>query len=191
MVRTPWDAWCWCPFCDKVSKDLALDGMAWLEVELESSKLSCPLGDVACGVGIVEDGPRRVGGHHHNLVGLEIVMEFPGCNEYGIKELMRLRIPGLCLMKDLADVVDRLLDGPDTASRTGSFCLCWGLIGPQVASASPGRDPAGPSEAGPVVRLVEAGPPSPTGGSTGTPCGRRSDLSMTSTMLITSAVAAR
>jgi hypothetical protein len=107
--------------------------MAWLEIELKSSELSCPLGDVACGVGIVEDGPQRVGGHHHNLVGLEIVKEFPGRNEYGIKELMRLRIPGLCLMKDLADIVDRLLDGPDSASQTGSFCLSWGLTGPQVA----------------------------------------------------------
>jgi hypothetical protein len=55
MVRIPWDAWCWCPFRDEVSKDLALDGMAWLEVELKSSELSCPLGDVARGVGIVED----------------------------------------------------------------------------------------------------------------------------------------
>jgi hypothetical protein len=57
MVRTPWDAWCWCPFHEEVSKDLALDGMSWLEVELKSSELSCPLGDVARGVGIVEDGP--------------------------------------------------------------------------------------------------------------------------------------
>jgi hypothetical protein len=113
MVRIPWDTWCWCPFHDEVSKDLALDGMAWLEVELKTSELSCLLGDVACGVGIVEDGPQWVGGHHHNLVGLEIVTEFPGCNKYSIKELMRLRIPGLCFMKDRTDVVDRLLDGPD------------------------------------------------------------------------------
>jgi hypothetical protein len=74
-------------------------------------------------------------------VGLEIVMEFPGRNEYGIKELMRLRIPGLCLMKDLADVVDRLLDSPDSASWTGSFCLCWGLAGPQVARCFPRSGP--------------------------------------------------
>jgi hypothetical protein len=55
---------------------------------------------------------------------------------------MRLRIPGLCFMKDFADVVDRLLDGPDSASRTGSFCLSWGLAGPQVAwcfKPGPGR----------------------------------------------------
>jgi hypothetical protein len=47
--------------------------MAWLEVELKSSKLCCPLGDIAHGVGIVENGPQRVGGHYHNLVGLEIM----------------------------------------------------------------------------------------------------------------------
>jgi hypothetical protein len=133
MVRTPRDAWCWCLFRDEVSKDLTLDGMAWLEVKLESSELSCPLGDVARGVGIVEDGPQWIGSHHHNLVGLEVVTEFRGRNENGIKELMRLRIPGLCLVKDLTDILDRFLDGPDSARRTGSFCLSWGLAGPQVA----------------------------------------------------------
>jgi hypothetical protein len=107
--------------------------MAWLEVKLESSEFCCPLGDVACGVGIVEDGPQWVGGYHHDLVGLKVVVEFPGRKEYSIKKLMRLRIPGLCLMKNLTDVVERLLDGPDSARRTGSFCLSWGPVGPHVA----------------------------------------------------------
>jgi hypothetical protein len=111
---------------------LALYGVAWLEVELKTGKLCCPLGDVARSIGIVEDGPQWVRGHHHNLVGLQIVTEFPGRNKNSIKELMRLRIPGLCLIKDLADVVDRLLDSLDSASRSGSFFLCWGLAGPQV-----------------------------------------------------------
>jgi hypothetical protein len=65
-------------------------------------------------------------------MGLEIVMEFSGRNENSIKDFMRLRIPGLCLMKDLADVVDRLLDSLDSASWSGSFFLSWGLAGPQV-----------------------------------------------------------
>jgi hypothetical protein len=78
--------------------------VAWLEVELKTSKLCCPLGDVARGVGIVEDGPQQVRGYHHNLVGLEIVTEFSGRNEYSIKELMRLGILSLCLMKDLTDI---------------------------------------------------------------------------------------
>jgi hypothetical protein len=103
-----------------------------LEVELESSKLCSPLGDVARGVGIVEDGPQRVRGYHHNLVGLEIMAELPGRNEYSIKEPMRLRIPSLCFMKDLTDVIDRLLDSLDFASETRSFSLSWGLTGPQV-----------------------------------------------------------
>jgi hypothetical protein len=106
--------------------------MAWLEVESKSSKLCCPLGDIARGVGIVEYVPQRIGGHHHNLMCLEIMTELPGCNEYSIKELMRLRIPGLCFMKDLANVVDWLLDSLDFASQTGSFCLSWGHTGPQV-----------------------------------------------------------
>jgi hypothetical protein len=191
MVRTPWDAWCWCPLRNKVSKDLALDGMAWLEVELKSSELSCPLGDVACGVGIVEDGPQWVGGHHHNLVGLKIVMEFSGCNEYSIKELMRLGIPGLCLMKDLANMVDRLLDSPDTTNRTGSISSSWGLAGAQVTWCFPRSGPG---------RTLRSRAGCWTGGGRTSfsyrrihraPYGRCSDLSVTSTMLITSTVAAR
>jgi hypothetical protein len=115
--------------------------MAWLEVELESSEFGCPLGDVACGVRIVEHGPQCVGGYHHDLVGLEVVAELPGRNEYSIKKLMRLRIPALCLMKDLTDVVDRLLDGPDSASRSGSFCLSWGPVGPHAAWCLSGSGP--------------------------------------------------
>jgi hypothetical protein len=119
MVRTPRDAWCRSPLCDEVSKDLALDGVAGLEVELKSSKLCSPLGDIARGVGVVEDGPQGIRGHHHNLVGLEIMAELPGCNQYSIKELMHLGIPGLYLMQDLTDVVDRLLNGLDLASGMG------------------------------------------------------------------------
>jgi hypothetical protein len=85
---------------------LALDGVAGLEVELKTSKLCRPLSDIARGVGIVEDSPQRVRGYHHNLVGLEIMVELPGRNEYSIKKLMCLGIPGLCFMKDLTDVVD-------------------------------------------------------------------------------------
>jgi hypothetical protein len=72
--------------------------MAGLEVELKSSKLYSPLGNVARGVRIAEDGPQWIKGHHHNFVGLKIMAELPGRNEYSIKELMRLGIPGLCFM---------------------------------------------------------------------------------------------
>jgi hypothetical protein len=44
---------------------------------------------------------------------LEIVAQLPGRNKYSINKLVRLKIPGLCLMEDLADVVDRLLYGLD------------------------------------------------------------------------------
>jgi hypothetical protein len=77
---------------------LAPDGVAGLEVELKSSELHSPHSNIACSVGVVEDGPQWVRGHHHNFVGLEIMAELLGCNEYSIKELMRLRIPGLCFM---------------------------------------------------------------------------------------------
>jgi hypothetical protein len=45
------------PLHDEVGQDLALDNVARLEVQLELSKFHCPLGDVACGVRVVEDGP--------------------------------------------------------------------------------------------------------------------------------------
>ena len=44
---------------------------------------------------------------------LEIVAQLPGHDKHNIEELVRLKIPGLRLMEDLADVVDRLLYGPD------------------------------------------------------------------------------
>jgi hypothetical protein len=49
---------------------------------------------------------------------LEIVVQLPGRNKYNIEELVRLKVPGLCLMEDLADVVDRPLNGPDPYSRS-------------------------------------------------------------------------
>ena len=54
-VRTPRIAWGRIPLCYKISQDLALDCMARLEVQLELSQLGCPLGDVARGIGVVED----------------------------------------------------------------------------------------------------------------------------------------
>jgi hypothetical protein len=56
-IRTPRDAWGRHPLYDEVSQDLALDGVVRLEVQLELSELRSPLGDVACGVRVVEDGP--------------------------------------------------------------------------------------------------------------------------------------
>ena len=93
MVRTPRNAWCRGPLCYEVGKDLTLDGVAGMEVELKSSKLCSQLGDVARGVGVAEDGPQWIRGHHHNLVGLKVMAELPGRYKYSIKELMRLRIP--------------------------------------------------------------------------------------------------
>ena len=90
MVRTPRNVWCRGPFCYEVRKDLALDGVAVLEVELKSSKLCSPLGDVTRGVGVAEDDSQWIRGRHHNLVGLKVMAELPGRNEYSVKELMRL-----------------------------------------------------------------------------------------------------
>jgi hypothetical protein len=44
------------PLHDEVSQDLALDSVARLELQLELGKLRRPLGDVACGIRVVEDG---------------------------------------------------------------------------------------------------------------------------------------
>jgi hypothetical protein len=55
--RPPRDAWWRRPLYDEVSQDLTLDGVARSEVQLELSELRGPLGDVAYGVRVVEDGP--------------------------------------------------------------------------------------------------------------------------------------
>jgi hypothetical protein len=47
---------------------------------------------------------------------LEIVAQLPGRNKHSIDKLVHLKVPGFCLMEDLADVVDQLLDGPDPYS---------------------------------------------------------------------------
>jgi hypothetical protein len=55
-MRTPRSAWGRGPLHDEVRQDLALDSMAGLELQLELSKLHGPLGNVACGVRVVENG---------------------------------------------------------------------------------------------------------------------------------------
>jgi hypothetical protein len=55
-IRTPKGARGRGPFHDEVNQELALDSMARLEVQLELGKLRCPLGDVARGVRVVENG---------------------------------------------------------------------------------------------------------------------------------------
>jgi hypothetical protein len=55
-VRAFRGAWGWGPFHDEVGQDLAFDGVAGLEVQLELSELCCLLGDVVGGVWVVEDG---------------------------------------------------------------------------------------------------------------------------------------
>jgi hypothetical protein len=91
---------------------------------------------------VLWNGPQRIGGHHHNLVGLEIMAELPGRTKYSIKKLMRLKILGLCFMKNLTDIVDWLLDSLNFTSEIGSFSLSWGLAGPQVFWFFPGSGPS-------------------------------------------------
>jgi len=43
-------------FRDEVSQDLTFNRMAGPEFQLELGKLCCPLGDIACGVRVVQDG---------------------------------------------------------------------------------------------------------------------------------------
>jgi hypothetical protein len=40
-------------------------------------------------------------------------MQLPGRNKHNIEQLVRLKVPGLCLMEDIADVVDQHLYGLD------------------------------------------------------------------------------
>jgi hypothetical protein len=56
-IRTPWSTRGRGPLHDEVSQHLALDSVARLEVELELCTFQGPIGDVACGIRVVEDGP--------------------------------------------------------------------------------------------------------------------------------------
>jgi hypothetical protein len=94
---------------------------------LELSELRSPLGDIAGGVRVVENGPQWERGHHHNPMCLKIVAQLPRCDKYSIDKLVRLEVPGLCLVEDFADVVDRPLEGSDPCSlsrapRLLAFC---------------------------------------------------------------------
>jgi hypothetical protein len=55
-IRTPRSARRRGPLHDEVCQDLALDSVAILELQLELSKLRGPLGNVTCGVRVVENG---------------------------------------------------------------------------------------------------------------------------------------
>ena len=60
------------------------------------------------------------------------MVQFPGRNKYGIDKLMSLNVPGLCLVEDFTDVVDRLLDGPDPGDRVRfAFIHHVRSLGPQ------------------------------------------------------------
>src|SRR6185312_9462326 len=71
------------PFRYEISQELTLDCMARLKVQLKLSQLCCPLGDVARGVGVVQDRSQRVRGRYDNSVCLKVVAQFPGRNKYG------------------------------------------------------------------------------------------------------------
>jgi hypothetical protein len=115
------------PLYDEVSQDLTFDGVARSEVQLELSEFRDPLGNVACGVRVVEDGLQWEGGHHHNPVRLEIMAQLPGRNKHSIEEFVRLKVPSFRLMKDLTNVVDRPLNGSDPCrrSRVLRFLAFW------------------------------------------------------------------
>jgi hypothetical protein len=49
---------------------------------------------------------------------LEIVAQLPGRNKHSIEKFVHLKVPGLRLMEDLADVVDRPLNGLNPDSRS-------------------------------------------------------------------------
>jgi hypothetical protein len=55
-IQAPKGARGWSPLYDEVGQDLTFDGVAGLEVQLELGELRRPLGDVASGIWVVEDG---------------------------------------------------------------------------------------------------------------------------------------
>jgi hypothetical protein len=61
---------------------------------------------------------------------LEIVAQLSGHNKHIIEKFVRLKVPGLCFMEDLTDVVDQPLNGPDLCSRSLALWLLAFLFHP-------------------------------------------------------------
>jgi hypothetical protein len=55
-------------------------------------------------------------------------MQLPGRNKHIIEQLVRLKVPGLRLMEDLADVVDRPLYGLEPYGWPQALRVCGGRI---------------------------------------------------------------
>src|SRR6185437_11444418 len=114
---------------------------------------------------------------------------------------MRLKIPGLRLVEDFADVVDWLFDGPDPGDRVRLALIHHvRLLGPSGSGFLLGRGSSGPPcpGSGPSGRGEADGPPCPGSGSPSlagetlvSPRRVCSVLSATSTMLTASVDAAR
>ena len=134
----------------------------------DPSKKSVQWGSVKTGALISgSEGPALMTGPPESVC-LKVVAQFPGRNKYCIDKLMRLKIPGLCLVKDFADVVDWLLDGPDPGDRV-RLALIHHVrsLGPSGSGFPLGRGCFGPpcQGSGPSDRGEADGPPCPGSGS--------------------------
>ena len=58
--------------------------------DVETHELEPPFGDVACGLLVVYDVPKAVGGHDHYRVVVEVVPELALGDEHGVEKFLDL-----------------------------------------------------------------------------------------------------
>ena len=68
------------PLSDEVNQRLRLNGRSAPEFDGISAELDCPFDDAAAGFLIVENVTERVLRDYHYVVGIEVVVELPGCD---------------------------------------------------------------------------------------------------------------
>ena len=70
-----------CPFGDKVSQYLRLDGLPWFVYYVERKELDSSFSNPARGVAVIYYAIEWYFRGHHNQTLLKVVSQLPGCHE--------------------------------------------------------------------------------------------------------------
>ena len=86
------------PLGDEVSERLRLDHVARPKVDGIGAELDHPFNDAAVGFLVVEDITEWVLSDYCYVVGIKVVIEFLGCDQDGIQQLLDLWVASLRLI---------------------------------------------------------------------------------------------
>ena len=83
---------------NEIGERLLLDRLARLEVEGVGVELDHPFNDAAAGFLVAEDVAEWVLNNYRYVVGIEVMMELPGCDQDGVQQLLDLGVASLRLI---------------------------------------------------------------------------------------------